>query len=237
MNWKRRSLLLAACGLMMGLAGCGGGDQTGSTSGATDTNAPAATAAATAPGDAATNAPAEPGATADTAGTDPVKVVMETSKGTIELELDPKKAPITVKNFLGYVEKGHYNGTIFHRVIPGFMIQGGGYTPDMKEKETGEGIKNEAGNGLKNLRGTISMARTSDPDSATAQFFISVADNASLDHQDDTPQGMGYAVFGKVTKGLDVADKIVSVPTTQLPNGMGDVPVDSVTLKSVKVVK
>jgi cyclophilin family peptidyl-prolyl cis-trans isomerase len=199
----------------------------------TDANAPANTPA-NAPDTAAANTPAanapEPGGT----GAGPVQVTLKTSMGTIELELDPEKAPLTVRNFVDYAKKGHYNGTIFHRVIPGFMIQGGGFTADMQEKPTGPPIKNEAGNGLKNLRGTVAMARTPDPHSATAQFFISVADNASLDHREPTDEGFGYAVFGKVTKGMDVADKIVEVPTTT-KGPHGDVPEKPVTIESVTV--
>lgn len=156
-------------------------------------------------------------------------VVMVTSMGTIEMELYPDKAPITVKNFLGYVKKGHYNGTIFHRVIKTFMVQGGGMTADMKEKSTGAGIKNESGNGLKNDRGMVAMARTSDPNSATAQFFINVVDNGFL-NKDQARDGVGYAVFGKVIKGMDVVDKIRDVPT-----GPGDVPTKTVTIKSATV--
>lgn len=162
-----------------------------------------------------------------------VKVTMETSKGTIELELDGGKAPISVANFVKYAKKGHYDGTIFHRVIPGFMVQGGGFQASMSEKkETEAPIQNEAKNGLKNARGTIAMARTSDPHSATSQFFINVADNAGLDYP--SRDGWGYAVFGKVTKGLDVVDAIVGVPTTQ-KGPHGDVPVEPITIKSVKV--
>jgi peptidyl-prolyl cis-trans isomerase A (cyclophilin A) len=167
---------------------------------------------------------------------DPKKpvVIMETTLGTIHIELNPEKAPITVKNFLGYVNSGHYNGLSFHRVIPGFMIQGGGMTPDMKERETKAPIKNEASNGLKNVRGTLSMARTSDPDSATSQFFINVVDNSSLD---PSPQrGAGYAVFAKVTKGMDVVDKIVNVGTGT--RGFHEnVPLKPIVIKSAKVQK
>lgn len=177
---------------------------------------------------AAGNTPAEAPAPAGQT----VPVVIETSMGTIELELYPDKAPVTVENFVIYAKKGHYDGTIFHRVIPGFMIQGGGFTADLKEKPTGSPIKNEGGNGLKNDRGTVAMARTPDPDSATAQFFINVVDNAGL-NRDQSPDGAGYAVFGKVTKGMDVVDKIVAVPTGS-KNGMDDVPVDPVTIRSVK---
>ena len=141
------------------------------------------------------------------------QVRLTTSLGVIELELDAGKAPKTVANFLVYVDKGFYNGTIFHRVIPGFMIQGGGFTPGMKEKPTGEKIQNEADNGLKNLAGTVAMARTNDPHSASAQFFINTVDNGFLDHRAKNPQGWGYAVFGKVTKGMDVVKKIEQVAT------------------------
>jgi cyclophilin family peptidyl-prolyl cis-trans isomerase len=161
-----------------------------------------------------------------------VKVVMETSKGSIELELDPAKAPITVENFVKYVKKGHYDGLIFHRVIPGFMIQGGGFTPDMNQKAVDAPIAIESKNGLKNARGAIAMARTSNPNSATSQFFINVKDNANLDYP--SFDGYGYAVFGKVTKGLDICDAIVSVPTKQV-GPHGDVPVDPIVIKSVKV--
>lgn len=161
-----------------------------------------------------------------------VKVVMETSKGSIELELDPAKAPVTVENFVKYVKKGHYDGLIFHRVIPGFMIQGGGFTPDMNQKAVDAPIAIESKNGLKNARGTIAMARTSNPNSATSQFFINVKDNANLDYP--SFDGYGYAVFGKVTKGLDICDAIVSVPTKQV-GPHGDVPVEPIVIKSVKV--
>ncbi len=161
-------------------------------------------------------------------------VVMETSMGTIEIELDQEKAPITVKNFLAYVEKKHYDGTIFHRVIKDFMIQGGGFDKDMNQKKTGDPIKNEAGNGLKNLKGTIAMARTPDVNSATAQFFINHKDNDFLDHKDETQRGFGYAVFGKVTTGMDVVDKIAKVATST-QGGMGNVPDETVEIKSVKL--
>lgn len=140
-------------------------------------------------------------------------VRMTTSMGVIDIELDSGRAPKTVANFLGYVDKGFYNGTIFHRVIPGFMVQGGGMTPGMKEKPTGATIQNEADNGLKNLAGTLAMARTNDPHSASAQFFINTVDNAFLDHRGKNPRGWGYAVFGKVTKGMDVVKKIEAVQT------------------------
>jgi cyclophilin family peptidyl-prolyl cis-trans isomerase len=141
------------------------------------------------------------------------QVVLETTSGSITIELDQAKAPITVANFLKYVDAGHYNGTIFHRVIPGFMIQGGGFSEAMREKDTGGNIENEAGNGLKNLRGTLAMARTPNPHSASAQFFINLSDNDFLNFKSATPQGFGYAVFGKVVGGMDVVDKIATVKT------------------------
>lgn len=142
------------------------------------------------------------------------KVVLETSMGNITLELYPDKAPATVKNFLAYVDDKFYDGTIFHRVISGFMIQGGGMTADMNEKATRAPVKNEADNGLKNDRGTIAMARTPDPNSATAQFFINAKDNTFLNFRSKTMEGYGYCVFGKVTKGMDIADAIEKTPTT-----------------------
>lgn len=160
-------------------------------------------------------------------------VVIETSMGTIKVELYEDKAPITVKNFLSYVDKKHYDGTIFHRVINGFMVQGGGFDETMKERDTAAPIKNEAANGLKNTVGMLAMARTNVPDSATAQFFINVKDNTFLDFRDPSPQGIGYAVFGKVISGMDVVDKIKAVRTT-MKNGMGDVPEQAVVMKSVK---
>ncbi len=141
------------------------------------------------------------------------KAKMETSKGTILLELDDEKAPETVKNFVSYIASGHYDGTIFHRVIDGFMIQGGGFTKDMNQKATQAPIRNEAANGLKNKRGTIAMARTMVVDSATSQFFINLVDNDFLDFTAPTTQGYGYAVFGKVVEGMDVVDAIAKVKT------------------------
>jgi cyclophilin family peptidyl-prolyl cis-trans isomerase len=159
-------------------------------------------------------------------------VVFETSKGAITVELDREKAPLTVENFLKYVDAGHYDGTVYHRVIPGFMIQGGGMTADMKEKRTGGGIRNEGGNGLRNARGTLAMARTSDPNSATAQFFINLKDNRFLD-RDQAQDGVGYAVFGKVIAGMEVVDAIAGVKTGR--KGMhDDVPVEAIEIKSAK---
>ena len=163
------------------------------------------------------------------------KVALDTSKGKIVIELYADKAPKTVKNFLTYVKAGHYNGTIFHRVIPGFMIQGGGFTPDMTEKKTRPPIPNEADNGLQNQRGTLAMARTPDPNSASAQFFINVANNGSLNFRSKTPEGWGYAVFGNVVEGMDVADAIVAVPTTT-KGPYGDVPVQPIVIRKATVV-
>lgn len=160
-------------------------------------------------------------------------VVMETSLGDIEIELDGEKAPVSTKNFLQYVDDKFYDGLIFHRVIKDFMIQGGGFTEGMDQKKTREMIKNEAGNGLKNNRGTIAMARTGIVDSATAQFFINTVDNEFLNHKDKSDRGFGYAVFGKVTSGLDVVDKIRAVATGS-KGGMDDVPKSPVVIKSVK---
>ncbi|MFP3493302.1 peptidylprolyl isomerase [Pseudomonas sp. SIMBA_059] len=156
-------------------------------------------------------------------------VLIDTTNGQIEIELDPVKAPISTKNFLAYVDKGFYTNTIFHRVIPGFMVQGGGFTAQMSQKPTDAPIKNEASNGLHNVRGTLSMARTNDPNSATSQFFINVADNAFLDPGRDA----GYAVFAKVVKGMDVVDIIVNSQTTT-KQGMQNVPIDPVVIKSAK---
>ena len=170
-------------------------------------------------------------------------VIMDTSMGTIEIELFRDKAPITVKNFLSYVDKKFYDGTIFHRVIPTFMIQGGGFEPGMKEKDTQAPIKNESSNGVSNKRGTIAMARTPAPNSATAQFFINVEDNDRLDKA-KAGDGVGYCVFGKVLKGMETVDRIRKVKTTtkfQVKNGRrqphDDVPVDDVLIKSVRLEK
>ncbi len=161
------------------------------------------------------------------------RVLIKTSAGEITVELDPEKAPATVENFLGYVDSGHYSGTQFHRVIKGFMIQGGGYTADFSEKDTQAPVANEADNGLKNDRGTIAMARTSDPNSATAQFFINHGNNAFLNHKSKSPQGWGYAVFGRVVNGMDVVDEIASVATGANAKGMSDVPKETVLIESI----
>jgi Peptidyl-prolyl cis-trans isomerase (rotamase) - cyclophilin family len=156
--------------------------------------------------------------------------------GAITVELYAGKAPKTVENFVRYVKSGFYNGMIFHRVIPGFMIQGGGFTPDFRQKPTQAPIVNEANNGLSNLRGTIAMARTSFPNSATSQFFINVADNKFLDYSAPTMQGAGYAVFGHVTSGMNVVDQIVSTPTSAAGPFPQDVPKKTVLIESIKVL-
>ncbi|MBE0503467.1 MAG: peptidyl-prolyl cis-trans isomerase [Desulfuromonadales bacterium] len=164
-------------------------------------------------------------------------VVIETSKGAITVELDDVKAPISVKNFLAYADEGYYKGTIFHRVIKNFMIQGGGLNDELQPKSPGKPpIKNEAANGLKNTRGTIAMARTGVVDSATSQFFINLVDNGFLDHRDQSSSGFGYAVFGKVIAGMDVVDKIGAAPTG-MKNRFSDVPVETVVIKEVRRVK
>ncbi len=164
------------------------------------------------------------------------RVKVETSLGNFELQLEPEKAPRTVANFLGYVNSGFYDGTIFHRVIDGFMIQGGGFTPDYERKTTNPPIINEADNGLKNVRGSIAMARTMDPHSGTAQFFINVKDNAFLDHTNKSPRGWGYAVFGNVVKGMNTVDKIRQVRTG--PGGVfpQDAPLEMVIIKRMSVI-
>ena len=163
---------------------------------------------------------------------DPV-VILKTSMGEIDIQLDPKHAPISTENFLNYVKDGFYNGTIFHRIIPGFVVQGGGFTPDMTQKPTKAPIKNEATNGLKNYKGTISMARTNDPDSATSQFFLNLSDNAMLD---PSMESAGYAVFGKITRGVDVLEKMAGVQTTTV-GPFQDVPAKPVTLISATIQK
>ena len=163
----------------------------------------------------------------------PKRVKLETSMGGIVIELDAKAAPVTVKNFLRYVEEGFFDETIFHRVIPNFMIQTGGFTADMREKQTHEPIVNEAGNGLKNNRGTIAMARTPNPNSATSQFFINQKDNDFLNYVEN--RNPGYTVFGRVVEGMDVVDAIAAVKTTR-QKGMADVPVEPIVIKSAKLV-
>lgn len=163
-------------------------------------------------------------------------LVLETSLGNVKIELFQKEAPISVQNFLDYAKSGFYDGTVFHRVIPGFMIQGGGFTPALSQKPTKASIKNEATNGLKNERGTLAMARTNVVDSASSQFFINVANNEFLNHRDGGPAAFGYAVFGKVVAGMDVVDKIAATQTG-MQKGFSDVPVTAVVIKSVKIVK
>ncbi len=172
------------------------------------------------------------GDTSETQGGNPV-VIISTSKGDIKVELFKNEAPVTVENFLSYANDGFYDGTIFHRVIPNFMVQGGGFTPDFAQKPTKAPIKNEANNGLKNDRGTLAMARTQVVDSATSQFFVNVVDN---DFLNNGARDFGYAVFGKVVDGMDVVDAIAAVPTSN--KGMhGDVPTEDVVIESVKVVE
>jgi peptidyl-prolyl cis-trans isomerase A (cyclophilin A) len=171
---------------------------------------------------------------ADPAAAKPApRVALETSRGKIVIELDAAKAPLTVKNFLDYVAAGHYDGTIFHRVIPDFMIQGGGFSADMQQKPTRTPVRNEAKNGLTNVRGTVAMARTSDPDSATAQFFINLKDNAFLNAG---ARDAGYTVFGKVVEGMEVVDAIAGVPTGSR-GGHQNVPREAVTIKTVRVAQ
>lgn len=161
-------------------------------------------------------------------------IVLNTNMGEIVIELDEDKAPNTAANFRQYVEAGFYDGTLFHRVIEGFMIQGGGFEAGMKQKSPGEPIDNEADNGLRNEIGTVAMARTNDPHSATAQFFINVGDNAFLNHRDKSAQGWGYAVFGKVVEGMEVVNKIQTVDTSSQA-GHQDVPVDDVVIESAEI--
>jgi peptidyl-prolyl cis-trans isomerase B (cyclophilin B) len=164
------------------------------------------------------------------------QVVLQTSMGKITLELYPENAPKTVENFLQYVRQGHYNGTTFHRVIDGFMIQGGGFTPDWKEKQTRPPIRNEAGNGLRNSMGMVAMARTADPHSATSQFFINLASNTSLDFRSQTAEGYGYCVFARVADGMDVVRRIAKVPTKTGPPPHENVPVKPVIIQRAEVV-
>lgn len=162
---------------------------------------------------------------------------METSMGNVTIELNPEKAPISVENFLGYVNSGSYDGTIFHRVMKKFMNQGGGFTPDFTKKGTLGPIQNEADNGLKNKIGTIAMARTNAPHSATNQFFINTADNAFLNHSSKSTRGWGYAVFGKVTKGMDVMRRIEKVSTHTTAQGMANVPIETILIKKMTAIE
>jgi len=165
------------------------------------------------------------------------QVELKTSMGTVVIELYPDKAPLTVDNFLQYVKDRHYDGTVFHRVIPGFMIQGGGFGPDFSEKPVRKPVRNEAANGLRNETGTIAMARTPDPHSATAQFFINIADNEFLNFRFPTLEGYGYSVFGKVVKGMDVVNRIAAVQTGPGPAAHRDVPVKPVIIKSARLIE
>jgi peptidylprolyl isomerase/peptidyl-prolyl cis-trans isomerase B (cyclophilin B) len=193
--------------LMLGMSGCGASE-------------PGKQTVSTAP---AAGQPANP------------RVLIETSKGNITVEVFPAQSPKSAENFISYVKSGYYDGLIFHRVIPGFMVQGGGMLPDMSEKAEKTPIQNEADNGLKNLRGTLAMARTNEPHSASSQFFINVADNAFLNHRGKSPQGWGYAVFGQVIDGMDVVDAIVAVPRgNRGPHG--DVPIEPVLMKHVTLL-
>lgn len=225
---------LVACVFLMALAtGCGGGDT--STERAEEESEAAAPSPAPEPAEEAEGESTEGESESDIPTEAHPVVEMRTSLGTITLELYPDKAPKTVDNFLSYVRRGFYDGTIFHRVVPGFVIQGGGFTPDMTKKETEPPIENEADNGLRNLRGTICMARTNDPHSATSQFFINTRDNAPLDFRERSLRGWGYAVFGKIVEGMEVVDEIEGVQTTSR-DGYQDVPADPVLIESVRVV-
>ena len=164
------------------------------------------------------------------------RVELKTSMGSIVIELFPDKAPATVENFLRYVKDGHYDGTVFHRVIPKFMVQGGGFTPELREKAARKPVRNEADNGLKNTVGTVAMARTPDPHSATAQFFINVADNAMLDFRFPTQDGYGYCVFGKVVKGMNVVERIAKVATGAGPGPHRDVPLKPVVIERARLL-
>jgi len=184
----------------------------------------------------ATTSQAEPTAPKVEPAASTADILMETSMGNITIDFFDDKAPVTCKNIRSYVNEGFFDGLIFHRVIPGFVIQGGGFEPGMKKKQTHPPIMNEADNGEKNLRGTLSMARTQDIFSGTSQFFINLVDNASLDHRGKTPSGYGYAVFGKVTQGMDVVDKIAATPTGQ-KGRFRDIPVEDVVILKVSEKK
>jgi cyclophilin family peptidyl-prolyl cis-trans isomerase len=171
---------------------------------------------------------------ADSAAANP-RVVLDTSEGKITIELLNKESPLSVANFIEYVKSGFYNGTVFHRVIPNFMIQGGGFTTDLAQKETRGTLKNEANNGLRNLRGTVAMARRGEPDSATAQFFINLSENNFLDHQNETNAGWGYAVFARVTEGMEIVDKIAATTTTTV-GPLSDVPAQAIVIKSAQLL-
>ncbi len=189
---------------------------------------------AAAEGDAAAEKASEPtAATKAPEAVAPIALVITTTKGAIEVEIYPDRAPASVKNFLAYVDDGHYGGTIFHRVIEKFMIQGGGFGTDKVQKPTKAPIKNEADNGLKNERGTLAMARTQVVDSATSQFFINTVDNAFLDFKSATPRGYGYAVFGRVTEGMEVLDAIATTPTRNAGGAFANAPVEAVVIETI----
>ena len=219
-SWFAPAFTLA---LALSFTACGGGDAVSPASESTTETTPMETT--TPPTDIESDLPV-PGSSA---------VLMVTSAGELRIELYPNEAPRTVENFLQYVEDGFYDGTIFHRVVRGFVIQGGGFTADMMEKETREPIENEARNGLKNLRGTLSMARTMDPHSATSQFFVNTRDNAMLDHTSPDPRGWGYAVFGKVFEGMEAVDRIEASPVVSR-GGHNDVPDTPIVIESATVV-
>ena len=226
-------LLISGCG-----GGSDGGTATGESAAATEEAAtpedaaPAADEASSEPPEAEPDMPTE---RADLVAPGTPVVLMRTSMGDLRIELYPEDAPRTVENFLRYVEDGHYDGTIFHRVVRGFVIQGGGFTAEMDEKATRSPIENEATNGLANLRGTLSMARTRDPHSATSQFFVNTVDNAVLDHTGRTPRGWGYAVFGKVISGMEAVDRIEASPVVSRA-GHNDVPATPVVVESAEVL-
>lgn len=211
MDWSRIATLLLGVGMLAGMAGAGDGTAMTGTSGA------------------------GPDPDAAAAQDTPI-VVMKTSLGTIVLELYPEEAPVTVANFLAYVEKGFYSGLIFHRVIPGFVVQGGGLTKSLRKRSTLPPIVNESDNGLSNKRGTIAMARESDPNSARSQFYINLRDNSSLDFKGPRPDDWGYTVFGRVREGLDVAEQISRVETGVVA-GMADVPLQTIMIRSMRLQK
>lgn len=212
--------------LVLGLSGCGGADTASNTTAETTTKV----------AETSTSEQSSGGSMSQESSAGNPKVLIETSKGNITIELDAKNAPVTTENFMAYVKDGFYDGTIFHRVIPGFMVQGGGMNPDMSEKQTKAPIQNEANNGLANDRGTLAMARTNAPHSASSQFFINVSDNTFLNFKSESAQGWGYAVFGKVTEGMDIVDAIVGVKTGN--HGMHqDVPVEPVVMNKVSVAE
>lgn len=228
-------LLLVASAALVSGCGQAGTESASSTEGEPATGQPPSTTTTSGATATTTSGPSTSERSPAVADANP-RVVLKTNKGDMTLELDAAKAPITVESFLSYVRAGFYDGTIFHRVIPGFMIQGGGFTSDMQQKPTQAPIKNEAGNGLKNVRGTVAMARTQVVDSATSQFFVNLVDNAFLDHKDESAAGFGYAVFGQLVEGMDTVDAISALPTAN--RGMHqDVPVEPVTIESATVVE